>query len=129
MDFAQLEIASGGQPKDVLPAWRDRVNILGVDVSAICMDDAVEAIDTWIQSRTPHYVCITGVHGLMESQRDPELRDIHNRAGLVTPDGMPVVWMSRLLGRRRVRRVYGPDLMRTMMEVSAREGLRHYFYG
>ena len=28
----------------------------------------------------------------MESQRDPELRDIHNRSGLTTPDGMPLVW-------------------------------------
>ena len=46
------------------------------------------------------YVCVTGVHGVMESQDDPELRDIHNRAGLVTPDGMPLVWLSRLKGTR-----------------------------
>ncbi len=109
--------------------WRGRVGILGVQVSAITMDDAVCAIEAWIREATPHYICITGVHGVMESQRDPTLMSIHNRAGLVTPDGMPLVWMSHVLGHARVQRVYGPDLMRTMMAVSARRGLRNYFYG
>ena len=108
------------------PDWRQRVNILGVDVSAITLDDAVAAAETWIAARTPHYICITGVHGVMESRRDAALRAIHNRAGLVTPAGMPLVWMSHLLGHRRVRRVYGPDLMRAL---SARRAHRHYYYG
>jgi UDP-N-acetyl-D-mannosaminuronic acid transferase (WecB/TagA/CpsF family) len=47
----------------------------------------------------------------MESQRDAELRQIHNAAGLVTPDGMPLVWLRRLMGFGHVERVYGPDLM------------------
>ena len=111
------------------PAWRSRVSILGVDVSAITMDDAVAAFETWIRDGTPDYACITGVHGLMESRRDPALQAIHNRAGLVTPDGMPLVWMSHLLGHPRVRRVYGPDLMRAMSAVSARRGYRNYYYG
>jgi N-acetylglucosaminyldiphosphoundecaprenol N-acetyl-beta-D-mannosaminyltransferase len=73
-----------------------RVNILGVGVSAITMAMALRTIEAWITRREPHYVCVTGVHGVMESQRDPTLRQIHNRAGMVTPDGMPLVWLSRL---------------------------------
>jgi UDP-N-acetyl-D-mannosaminuronic acid transferase (WecB/TagA/CpsF family) len=41
---------------------------------------------------------LTGVHGLMESRRDQRLRRVHNEAGMVTPDGMPLVWLLRLLG-------------------------------
>lgn len=111
------------------PTWRDRVDILGVSVSAITLDRAVEAIDGWIRVGTPNYVCITGVHGLMESRRDPALRAIHNNAGLVTPDGMPLVWMSHLLGRSHVRRVYGPDLMRLVSSLSPARGYRHFYYG
>lgn len=106
-----------------------RVNILGVGLSAIDLDQAVNHIGGWIESRSPHYVCVTGVHGVMESQRDEELRRIHNRAGLVTPDGMPMVWLSRLHGHRHVRRVYGPDLMLRLCEVSQRTGWRHFLYG
>ena len=106
-----------------------RVNILGVGVSAINIAMALEAIEGWIARRSPRYVCVTGVHGVMESQRDEELRRIHNRAGLVTPDGMPLVWLSRLKGLGHVERVYGPHLMLAICERSVSKGYRHFFYG
>ncbi len=107
----------------------ERTNVLGVGISAINVPMALEVLDAWI--RQPHhtYVCITGVHGVMESQADPELRKIHNQAGLVTPDGMPMVWMSRLAGHKHVDRVYGPDLMLAVCEASLQKGYRHFFYG
>ena len=83
-------IASGREqsrhPMDMGPK-DTRTNIFGVAVSAINMDDAIERIDRWIEQRTPNYICITGAHGVMESRKDFRLRDIHNQAGLVTPDG------------------------------------------
>ena len=106
-----------------------RVNILGVGVSAIDMGVALAEIERWICAREPRYVCVTGVHGVMESQGDEELRAIHNAAGLVTPDGMPLVWLSHWKGERRVRRVYGPDLMLALCERSLDRGWRHFFYG
>lgn len=106
-----------------------RVDILGVGVSAINMDDALEVIDEWITTGARRYVCITGVHGVMESQRDEALRRIHNGAGLVTPDGMPLVWLSRWRGWHRTTRVYGPDLMLALCERSLATGYRHFFYG
>ena len=106
-----------------------RVNVLGVGVSAIDPPMALAIIEDWIQRRDAHYVTITGVHGVMESQADPEIRSIHNRAGLVTPDGMPLVWASRLAGQRHVRRVYGPDLMLAACRRSLETGWRHYLYG
>jgi N-acetylglucosaminyldiphosphoundecaprenol N-acetyl-beta-D-mannosaminyltransferase len=107
----------------------ERTNVLGVGISAINIPMALEVLDAWIKQKHRTYVCITGVHGVMESQTDPELRRIHNQAGLVTPDGMPMVWMSRLAGHKHVDRVYGPDLMLAVCEVSAKRGYRHFFYG
>lgn len=106
-----------------------RVDVLGVQVSALDMDEALRFFDDHIRRREPSYVCITGVHGVMESQRDPALRAIHNRAGLVTPDGMPLVWLSRRAGHRHVERVYGPDLMLALCERSVAAGYRHFLYG
>lgn len=65
----------------------------------------------------------------MESQRDAELLEIHNRAGMATPDGMPLVWAARYAGCRETTRVYGPDLMLAVCERAASEGWRSYFYG
>jgi N-acetylglucosaminyldiphosphoundecaprenol N-acetyl-beta-D-mannosaminyltransferase len=115
------ESAAGGAPP--------RVDVLGIGVSAIDMPAALQRIDRWIAGHAREYVCITGVHGVMESQRDASLRDIHNQAGLVTPDGMPLVWLSHLFGYPQVRRVYGPDLMLAVCQRSMTTGYRHYFYG
>jgi N-acetylglucosaminyldiphosphoundecaprenol N-acetyl-beta-D-mannosaminyltransferase len=107
----------------------NRTDILGVKVSAITLDDAVATIEQWIAEGARNYVCITGVHGVMESRRNEPLRQIHNRAGMVTPDGMPLVWISRLRGKTRVERVYGPDLMRRLTKLSALRGYRQFYYG
>ena len=106
-----------------------RTDILGVQVSAIDIPRAVGTIERWINTNQREYVCVTGVHGVMESQKDKELREIHNRAGMVTPDGMPLVFLSRWYGHRDVQRVYGPDLMIELCRRSLETGWRHFFYG
>ena len=106
-----------------------RVDILGVHVSAIDQAIALAEIERWIVAREQHYVCVTGVHGVMESQRDPELRRIHNASGLTTPDGMPMVWAGRRAGARWMRRVYGPDLMLAVCQRAAQLGWGSYLYG
>jgi len=107
-----------------------RTNVLGVGISALNIPLAVEIISGWVERREPcRYVCVRDVNGIMESQRDPELRYIHNRAGLVTPDGMPMVWLSRWAGHKEVTRVYGPDLMTALTKVSAERGYRQFYYG
>ena len=107
----------------------NRFDVLGIDVYAIDPTGAIQTIGGWIEARTPHYVCVTGVHGIMECQRDPELRDIHNRAGLVVPDGMPLVWLGRRAGFQAMQRVYGPDLLLRCCHESRARGWTHFFYG
>lgn len=112
-----------------VPSATARVDVLGVGISAVDMDMAVAEIERWIHVREAHYVCVTGVHGVMESQSDAELRSIHNRSGLTTPDGMPMVWAGRYAGAEHMSRVYGPDLMLALAERAAKNGWRNYFYG
>ena len=106
-----------------------RVDVLGVGISAINMDMAVEAVVGWVESDDRQYVCVTGVHGVMESQRDEELIAIHNRAGLTTPDGMPMVWAGRAAGAKWIERVYGPDMMLAVLAEAQARGWSSFFYG
>jgi len=107
----------------------DRIDVLGVGISAIDPDDALAEITRWIAHGDARYVCVTGVHGVMEAQRDPELLRIHNRSGLTTPDGMPMVCAARYAGASNVQRVYGPDLMLSVCERAAERGWACYLYG
>jgi N-acetylglucosaminyldiphosphoundecaprenol N-acetyl-beta-D-mannosaminyltransferase len=106
-----------------------RVDVLSVPVCATTMARALDRVSSWIEDRDPHFVTFTGVHGVMESQSDPELLLIHQQAGMVCPDGMPMVWSSRLAGVKDVTRVYGPDFMLAMSERSAERGYSSFFYG
>lgn len=108
------------------PPKIDRVNILGVGISAINLPLARQIFAEAIRHKTRGYVCVTGVHGVIESQDDERLRQIHNRAFLCTPDGMPMVWCGKLNGFRHISRVYGPDLM---LEVCQLPGVRHFLFG
>jgi len=106
-----------------------RVKVLGVGIHAIDMEEAIHQSDLLLQSGSKGYVCVTGVHGIMESQSDPALREILSRAYLCVPDGMPTVWVGRLQGHHDMHRVYGPDYMIEMCRRSLRREYRHFFYG
>ncbi len=107
----------------------DRVDVLGVHISAVNMDMAVAEIGRWIDQGERHYVCVTGVHGVMESQGDSDLVRIHNESGLTTPDGMPMVWAGHRAGAAWMERVYGPDLMLAVFTEAINRGWKMFFYG
>jgi N-acetylglucosaminyldiphosphoundecaprenol N-acetyl-beta-D-mannosaminyltransferase len=106
-----------------------KVNVLGVGISAINLSLAIASIDSWIKHYQPNYVCVTPAHSLMECYHQPYLRTIFNSSGLTAPDGMSVVWLLKLSGRSHVERVYGPDLMLAVCEYSQKTHWRHFFYG
>jgi N-acetylglucosaminyldiphosphoundecaprenol N-acetyl-beta-D-mannosaminyltransferase len=108
---------------------KSRANVLGVGVHAIDLPAAASIIESALHERRKGYVCVTSVHGVMEAQRDPKFRDILNHALLVTPDGMPTVWVGRLQGNSTMKRVFGPDLMLEVCRRSAGTGTRHFLYG
>lgn len=106
-----------------------RLNVLGVGVSAINLDQAVTIIDRWIRNRDRQYICLTPVHSIMDCVFNPSLRRVYNNSGLTTPDGMPLVWWLKSRGFSWVDRVYGPDLMERVFEDSRERGWSHFLYG
>jgi len=66
-----------------------RADVLGVKVSAVDMKLSLDLADRWIAAGEPGYICVTGVHGVMEAQKDSGLRRVLNDAAINLPDGMP----------------------------------------
>jgi N-acetylglucosaminyldiphosphoundecaprenol N-acetyl-beta-D-mannosaminyltransferase len=107
----------------------EQVNVLGVGVHAVDMRSTASLLEARIRNGGKGYVCLTGVHGIMEAQRDPIVKSIFDEALLVAPDGMPTVWMGHMQGFPAMQRVFGPDLM---MEIIGGEKFRncvHFFCG
>jgi len=103
--------------------------VRGTDVAAVDVFRASDLIGQFATSTGGTYVTVTGAHGIVESVRNEQIREAHQRASMVVPDGMPLVWLGRLLGFNAVGRVYGPDLMSCIFSRKELRQLRHFFYG
>ncbi|QQE78738.1 WecB/TagA/CpsF family glycosyltransferase [Alicyclobacillus sp. SO9] len=66
---------------------------------------------------------------LLKSERDKELARIIHNAWLVTPDGTPIIWLSRLIGNPLPERVTGADLVVDICKESEKAGLAIFFLG
>jgi N-acetylglucosaminyldiphosphoundecaprenol N-acetyl-beta-D-mannosaminyltransferase len=104
-----------------------RFEVLGVPVDAVTMTEAIAHFHDRIRSRDQGYVVFCTVSTILEARRDPSLMSAIKDASLVTPDGMPLVWLGSRRGAR-IERVYGPDLMRNLMAACGPD-IRHFFYG
>ncbi len=105
------------------------ISVIGSRVNSTSYSQAVEIILDWSTGRESRYVCAANVHVIMEAYDSPEYKRVLNSADLVTPDGMPLVWMMRLKGQPGQERVYGPTLMLHVLEAAARENVPVGFYG
>jgi N-acetylglucosaminyldiphosphoundecaprenol N-acetyl-beta-D-mannosaminyltransferase len=106
-----------------------RVDILGCSIDNLSMEETLSKIESFIQSGEPHQHGVVNVDKVVKSSRDPELRRIINQCALVSVDGMPVVWASRLLGKPLKERVAGVDLFTALVKRSAIRGWRVFFLG
>jgi N-acetylglucosaminyldiphosphoundecaprenol N-acetyl-beta-D-mannosaminyltransferase len=102
-----------------------RFNVLGIGVAALTLGRACDLVIAARGRLRNGYICCGTAYGLTLARRDAELWRAFAGARLVTPDGMPLVW----LGPRGTERVYGPDLMLAVCDTGRAAGLRHWFYG
>jgi N-acetylglucosaminyldiphosphoundecaprenol N-acetyl-beta-D-mannosaminyltransferase len=100
-----------------------KANVLGLAIDAVNIEQALVRIEENLRLQRKGYVCLAGVHGVMESRRNPSLARIFADAALVAPDGMPTVWVGHHQGHPDMERVAGPDLM---LEVISRQEFRGY---
>ena len=103
--------------------------IIGVRVDRTSYQAAVDLVLNWAQKHESRYVCAANVHMVMEAYDSPKFHEVLNRADLVTPDGMPLVWMLRQLGAKDQTRVYGPDLLLWVVRPAAQKKITVGFYG
>ncbi len=95
------------------------VAILGVPIDNVTMQQALGAIEASIDEGGFHQIATANVDFLINSVHDLELKEILSTCFLVLPDGMPLVWASRLMGASLQERVSGADLVPRLVELAA----------
>lgn len=104
-------------------------SVIGFPVTALPFDGQISLIQGWAKQRLSKVVCIANVHMLVEAYRDQSFASVLKQADLVTPDGMPLVWMLKLLGARQQNRVAGLDVLAALCEQASTSGTTVFFLG
>jgi N-acetylglucosaminyldiphosphoundecaprenol N-acetyl-beta-D-mannosaminyltransferase len=93
------------------------------------MDLLLANIKRRIQRKEHFYICVTDVHALVEAQINVAFQQILNNSEFTVPDGMPVVWAGRILGKKQTERIYGPDLMKRLCALAEKSHWKVFLYG
>ncbi len=93
------------------------------------ISEVVQRIAQWIDTDKHAYICVTGAHGVVEASGKPLVKTAHKEATLIVPDGMPLVWIGRLLGAKNTQRIYGPDLFLALCRRAQEEKWSIFLYG
>ncbi len=138
MALCEADTAQRGDsvPDDVstTPAFftapvRNYTEIMGVIIDRIRREEVLAQIDTYVQSGVPHQIVTVNVDFLNIAHRDQAFVHLLNAAAVSVPDGMPLVWVSRLIGGALPERITGTDLIYGCAELAARQGYRLFLLG
>lgn len=100
-----------------------------LELSGARLTDFVGDLMKLVLDNKGGYVCLANVHMLVAAARNGELRNIIQKANLVAPDGMPLIWLLKRRGFPEAERIPGTDLTLKVCETAAREGIAVGFYG
>ena len=95
--------------------------ILGVPIDNVSMAETLQRIEDFIAEGSLHQIATANADFLVIAKKYPDYRQILCTCDLVVPDGMPLVWASRLLGCGLRERVTGADLVKSLAELSRRK--------
>lgn len=105
------------------------IEIINSPVTALPFAEYVETISAWAKERASHFVCVANTHMLIEAHWNADFNRILHSADLITPDGMPLVWMMKLLGESQQNRVAGMDIFLALCQKSLQQDIGVFFVG
>lgn len=106
-----------------------KVDILGVPVASLTMQEAVDQAEQYIEERTGALIATANAEMILRATYDPVLMDILRQASLVVPDGAGTVWAAHHLGYDMPERVAGYDLAQELLHAAPARHRRIFFFG
>jgi N-acetylglucosaminyldiphosphoundecaprenol N-acetyl-beta-D-mannosaminyltransferase len=105
-----------------------KVDVLGVQVDCLNLNETDALIEQMVSSGQAHFVATADTAGIAQAQDNPDLMSLYAQADLVTPDSLGVVWALKRRGKKQ-ERITGVDLACRMMERGSTRGWTFFFLG
>lgn len=108
---------------------RRTVELFGIPVDALTMDETIEEARRMVSTGQPHQHVVVNAAKIVQLDHDARLASVVRTCDLINADGTSVVWASRLLRRPLPERVTGIDLFERLVATAARDDRSVYFLG
>lgn len=105
------------------------LKLISSPVTALPFEAQINMMLEWASNYASKVVCVANVHMLMEAYWHPDLSSVLENADLVTPDGMPLVWMMKLMGASEQDRIAGMDILLALCQLAQPQNIRIFFLG
>lgn len=124
------------------------MNILGVRVDKVGMEEAEALVARWLEGKTKHYIVTPNLEFILAASSDTKFRDVLNKSDLAVPDSSRLGLLHWFLNRNFLIRsllwplfffpagvlthfdtVPGTDLMDRLCEMAAEKGYTVGFLG
>jgi N-acetylglucosaminyldiphosphoundecaprenol N-acetyl-beta-D-mannosaminyltransferase len=105
------------------------VNILGVGIHNVSMQETLDLLQDMILSGEPHHVSPVNPEMVMTARADETFRDVLSRVSLALPDGVGILWGGRVLGQHFSERVTGVDTVFQLAAVACRQRFSLFLLG
>lgn len=103
--------------------------VLNSPITSLCLEEQIFLMLKWARTRESRSVCLANVHMIMEAYWNQNFAQVLKSADLVSPDGMPLVWMLRKLGISDQNRVAGMDVFLNLCELAQQSRISVFFLG
>jgi len=125
-EFNINTMANSVRPDDLA---REVYGVLGIPVDVVDMATALRRIDTAAAGTAPFLISTANLNFLVTSRSDEEFRESLLLSDLCTADGMPIVWIARLLGIPIIKRIAGSDIFEALKSAKKSTPLKIFMFG
>lgn len=107
------------------------ITVLGNKIDMVQIPEVLDIMTHWIEKEREknHWIVATGMHGVMEAEKNSEFKQKLSQADIWAPDGISLIWLARMNRFYLKERVAGPDLFHAFLKLSAQKGYKNYFFG
>lgn len=106
-----------------------KISILGIKIDRIDTKKTLLKIEKFIKSKKPHQIVTVNPEFVMQAKKDKEFKNVLNNADLSVPDGMGIIWASKILKKPLPTRIAGTDLVYDLAKLSSKKNYKIYFLG
>lgn len=108
---------------------REKIKILGIEIDALNMKGAIEVFKNLMSEPGCDLIVTPNSEIVVNAQKDKELSSLIEKASLVIPDGIGLVYASKIVGKPLEERVTGIDFLSNALDYVQKNGQSVYILG